>query len=232
MPTVAELAPSPASTPPTCAHCGQPALATGAREQDRLYFCCAGCETVFDILHQGGLGQYYRLPQKRSQAVRAPSRTFDEFDHPAFASAHQQDRDDGISCATLQLRGLECASCVWLIERLPRLVPGVQRAEVDLSRSAVILEWDRTATPLSGIARMLTSIGYEPYPFLGLNAEKARRQEDRDGLVRIGVAGALAANVMLISLGTYSGWVTDGVRTEHRKCIALQTTPPANCLQS
>ena len=75
--------------------------------------------------------------------------------------------------------------------------PGVARAELDVRRSLAVLEWDAATMPLSSVARTLDSLGYPPHPFRGVRREEVRRREDRAVLVRIGVAGAIAINVML-----------------------------------
>jgi Cu2+-exporting ATPase len=68
------------------------------------------------------------------------------------------------------------------------------------------VEWDPSVVALSRIARTLDSLGYAPHPFRGLRLDEMRRREDRAALARIGVAGAVTANVMLASLALYSGW--------------------------
>ena len=105
----------------------------------------------------------------------------------------------------LYLEGVHCASCVWLVERIPLVVPGVIRAELDVRRSLAVLEWDLSAVPLSVIARTLDSLGYPPHPFRGVARDAMRRKEDRAMLVRIGIAGAIAINIMLAALALYSG---------------------------
>jgi Cu2+-exporting ATPase len=87
------------------------------------------------------------------------------------------------------------------------VVPGVARAELDVRRSLAVLEWDVTAVPLSQVARALDSLGYPPHPFRGVARDAMRKREDRAMLVRIGVAGAIAINVMLAALALYSGEV-------------------------
>ena len=190
----------------TCTHCGLevPAglVAPGAARQ----FCCAGCHVAYDIIHAHGLDQYYRLGEKRESAVQSTGREYDEFDHPAFRDLYVRSVGDGLSEVELYLEGVHCASCVWLVERMPFLLEGVARAELEVRRSLARVVWDARTTPLSKVARMLDSLGYPPHPFRGVRRDTVRRREDRAMLVRIGVAGAIAANLMLAAAALYAGW--------------------------
>lgn len=191
-----------------CAHCGldvPPGFIDTAGAQQ---FCCSGCRTAFAILHEHGLDQYYEFAEKREQRVRSSGRSFEEFDHEAFQTLHVRETPDGLSRVELYLEGVHCASCVWLVERVPLLVPGVARAELQVRRSLATVEWDPHSVPLSGVARALDSLGYTPHPFRGLKREEMRRKEDRTALMRIGVAGAIAMNIMLASIALYSGWLS------------------------
>ena len=212
MSTVLAPAPTPAAAVrATCAHCSLPVAPGDVREDAERQFCCSGCETAWEILHSHGLDQYYRLPERRIAAVGSNTRSYEEFDHPTFQSLHVRGLTGGPSRVTLLLEGIHCASCVWLVERVPMLVPGVSRAELDVRRSLVTLDWDNTATPLSTVARTLATLGYPPHPFVGGARESLRQKEDRAALVRIGIAGAIAANVMLAALAQYTGAFETGL---------------------
>jgi Cu2+-exporting ATPase len=169
-------------------------------------FCCGGCATAYAIIHDGGLDQYYRLPERRATPVAPSGRRFEEFDHPAFHALYVRTRADGLAETELYLDGVHCASCVWLVERVPLLVPGVARAELEVGRALAHLAWDPTTTSLGAIARFLDTLGYRPHPFRAQRVEERRRAEDRSALLRIGVAGALAGNVMMLAVALYSGW--------------------------
>lgn len=210
----------------TCIHCGLPAPA--APEGERA-FCCEGCRTAYRIIHESGLERFYALPEKRHAAVRSSGRAFEEFDHAAFRELYVRTRADGLAETELYLEGVHCASCVWLVERVPLAVPGVARAELDVPRRRVTIAWDPRALPLSRIAAFLDQLGYRPHPFRGVRADAMRRDEDRTMLAHIGVAGALAGNTMLIALALYSGWFS-GMEAAHERFfrwVSLALATPA-----
>ncbi len=192
----------------SCSHCGLVVPPGLVEPQAATQFCCTGCRTAYAIIHENGLEKYYRLPQKREAPVTVSGKQFEEFDHPAFRELYVTPTRDGrLSQTSLYLEGIHCASCVWLVERVPMVIPGVSMAELDVGRSLVRLQWDDAVTQLSDIARFLDSLGYRARPYRGLGAEALRRAEDRAMLTRIGIAGAIGVNTMLLAIALYSGWL-------------------------
>jgi Cu2+-exporting ATPase len=210
----AEVAAAPAAVRAPCAHCGLPvppaAVEAGALRQ----FCCEGCRAVWAILHEHGLERYYAL---REDAAPAPAATADrrygELDDAGFQARTCRPEPGGRMSTELYLEGVHCGACVWLVEKLPGLVPGVAETRLDLPRSQARVVWDPRAVPLSAIARRLASLGYAPHPCRGLAGQAARRREDRAMLARVGLAGAAAANVMAIAFALYGGML-DGMEPE------------------
>ena len=186
-----------------CTHCGLPALDDGRIEGP--IFCCGACATAYAMINAHGLGAYHRFPERRGAAVRPSGRAFSDFDHEAFTARYVHTDDDGRSHVELALEGVHCASCVWLIERVPLLVRGVVRAELDVRQARASVSWDPIATRLSEIAQTLDALGYTPHPYRGGERAAMRKRDDRAMLVRIGVAGAIATNVMLAALALYAG---------------------------
>ncbi|MEO7086874.1 MAG: heavy metal translocating P-type ATPase [Gemmatimonadaceae bacterium] len=188
-----------------CSHCGLVVPAGLVEDHTERQFCCSGCRAAFDILHAHGLDRFYDLPERRGEAVRSTHRGYEEFDHPTFRDLYVRPISGGLAEVELYLEGVHCASCVWLVERVPLIVEGVSRAELESKRSLARVTWNPATVPLSRVARALDSLGYPPHPFRGVERETMRRKEDRAMLARIGLAGAVAANVMLASFALYSG---------------------------
>lgn len=168
-------------------------------------FCCSGCASVFTILQTRGFGGYYacRVPPGVSQRTRE-SRADDHF---AILDEADTAREFLLSLSADQARaifrvpGLHCASCVWLVEQLWRVVPGVAKSEVDLMRRTVRIDFDPAATSLRRIAEALTAIGYEPS--LDPETQAQRSGIRRTLLLKIGLAGFAFGNVMIFSFPQY-----------------------------
>lgn len=196
-----------AITSASCAHCGLDVPSGLIEAHADRQFCCGGCRTAYAILNEHGLGAYYTFSDRRDAPVRASGRSYEEFDHAAFRDLYVKALPGGLAQVELYLEGVHCASCVWLVERVPIVISGVLQSELEIRRSRARIVWDPATLPLSSIARTLDSLGYPPHPFRGAARDEIRQREDRAMLVRIGVAGAIAANVMLAAAALYSGWL-------------------------
>ena len=214
-----------------CAHCTLPVpsglIDAGAQEQ----FCCGGCRTAFRIIHHPGLDTYHDTTGGRDDPVAAGRplgrSSRNSITQRSASSTFVARRTD--SRRSIYLEGVHCGACVWLVERVPLIVPGVARAELNVRRSLARVVWDDAAVSLSHVARTLDSLGYHPHPFRGLEVEAMRRREDRAMLARIGVAGAIAANVMLVAFALYSGQFggMDGPYERFFRWVSLVLTTPA-----
>lgn len=189
-----------------CAHCALPVPPGRLRAASTRSFCCEACRTVYEAIHEQGLERFYAM---RGDGATGPARRTDksyaEMDDPSFLASACSTPAEGLAATDLYLEGVHCAACVWLVERVPRIVPGVLEVRLDLSRSRARVTWDRERVPLSRVARLLDSLGYPPHPFRGVAADRLRRAEDRALLGRIGLAGAVAGNVMAIGFALYGG---------------------------
>ncbi len=213
-----------------CRHCGLPVprglIDPGAREQ----FCCAGCRTVYAMLSEHGLDRYYDLVDgDEARPAAVTDRTYAELDTDDVAGRHVRELAGGLRSIRLYLEGIHCTACVWLVERLPRVLDGVVEARVDLGRSTAEVVWDPTAVPLSRVARAIDSLGYPVHPYRGEARLELRRREERALLIKIAVAGAAAGNAMLLAAALYAGLFGD-MSAPYRQLLrwtSLVVTAPA-----
>jgi Cu2+-exporting ATPase len=210
-----------------CAHCGAPV--PRGRVVAAASFCCAGCETVHDALIAGGLAEWYRLAGDDRQAARTTDRSYRELDDPSFHAAHVRRTGDRQAEVALYLEELRCTACVWLVERLPAIEPGVAEVRLDLGRGRADVVFDPDAVALSTIARRLDRLGHPVHPYRGLDRDAQRRREDRSLLVKIGVAGAAAGNIMLLAVALYAGEAADmtAAQTTYFRWASLLVALPA-----
>jgi Cu2+-exporting ATPase len=182
-----------------CAHCGLP-LPTPPIEADGNRFCCIGCSSVFAAIHGAGLGAFYAARDgAEGRRARPAGRRFAEFDDPS-SSCGFETHPDGTLSTELRLEGVHCAACVWLVENLPRVVSGVREARLDFGRQSAWVHWDPALTTLSAIGAGLDRLGYTPHAPGAVSVAAP----DRSLVMRLGVAGAIAGNVMLMALALYS----------------------------
>ncbi|QDU03346.1 putative copper-importing P-type ATPase A [Gimesia chilikensis] len=202
---------APSSGQGTCIHCDLP-IPTTRQHSSGPEFCCAGCEVAYAILQD----MDPRLLEEIAEAKTAgPSElTYEEMDHPRFLELYAHQLDSGLNRIRLHLEGIHCASCVFVIEKLPEFLPGVINARVNLTTATLDCFWNPDAVALSEIARTLDRLGYRPHPAQPNETERLYRLENRKHLIRLGIAGACAGNVMLIAFALYAGMFT-GMSAEH-----------------
>ncbi|MCA9295552.1 MAG: heavy metal translocating P-type ATPase metal-binding domain-containing protein, partial [Phycisphaerales bacterium] len=143
-PTAGHRVREQSAAPTICTHCGldvpNARVAAGSTEQ----FCCDGCRTVYEAIHGCGLDAYYRmrdrLEQTSDRAVVDAS-SFEAFDDPAFHERWVRRNDDGTLTCELQVSGMHCAACIWLIERVPVVLAGVRECRVDFGARRVRVTW-------------------------------------------------------------------------------------------
>jgi len=216
--------PKPQADAPTanaqtaCAHCGLP-VPRGLIDPDKEHqFCCHGCEAVYAVIHQMGLDSYYRVKQRQGEQTQPAKTTgagYTAFDHDAFTTRCCVDRPDGTRATSFYLEGVHCAACLWLVEKLPAVVPGVIESRLNMHKSLVRLTWDPEHVALSKIASALDSLGYPPHPARDTAADDIVKKENHAELVRIGVAGAAVGNAMILAICLYAGAFT-GIQDEYR----------------
>ena len=109
--------------------------------------------------------------------------------------------DGGLRQNDLSVPSIHCGACVARVERLLGALPGVERARANLSTRRVTVGW-RGKVPPSLLAT-LSDAGFEAHLHTtGIGEKDAVTGE----LVRaLAVAGFASANVMMLSVGVWSG---------------------------
>ncbi|QDU91030.1 Copper-exporting P-type ATPase A [Pirellulimonas nuda] len=206
----------PTAPAPVCDHCGLK-VPTALFEPDApQQFCCGGCQMAYETIRGCGLEDYYAMRDRFAQQRHAASgarRRYAAYDSEAFLAKHAVQTPNGLRAIELRLEGVHCAACVWLVERLPRVVPGVVEARLTLGASRARVVWDPQQANLSTIAAALDHLGYAPHPARDASARAVRNAAERRRLVNLAIAGALAGNNMLIAVALYAG-VFEGIEPQ------------------
>jgi len=180
-----------------CKHCGVPLAGPAAQAAG---FCCAGCSYVFRLVSEHGLDGYYKI----RDAVVAPvgEAVFQPRDYAWLAKLQAEaEALPGTPALTLEVQGISCAGCVWLIERVFSQQPGALHIETDAQLGRMHLRWTRGAFDAPAFARLLQSFNY----LAGPPGETPAVPESRRLVRRVGLAGAFSMNVMLFTLPVYFG---------------------------
>lgn len=178
-----------------CRHCATPCDGE---------FCCDGCEQVHELLREGDLVRYYELREGPGQpAVDAIRPLADDawldVESARIAGTVDEPGDASLTLVALDVEGLHCTACVWLIEELFRRTGSAGRSDLNPALGTLDLLVERTFD-LRAFAAQLARLGYK----LGPRRKKAARASDAL-VLRMGVCVAIAMNSMLFAIARYAG---------------------------
>jgi P-type Cu+ transporter len=175
----------------TCQYCHSP-------YSGNSQFCCSSCELLSSWLSQG----HSPLEIKKNG-----SQKWEKFNLFELESVYNSSSCPIFKKFKFYLDGLQCSSCVHLLEDLPQYANGIDWARVDYSRNTIEIQ-AQSHINLGTICSWISDLGYQPTPIKGnLDFEKAKQIDNRQDLKRIGVAGAVAGNLMLFSVPIYAGLI-------------------------
>lgn len=194
-----------------CYHCGQAIKASERidrtiKGQDRA-FCCHGCASVCEVIHESGLESFYKLsPDTQRPVAPAPEQAkgAEFFDYDEVQSQFVKDLSNQRQI-TLMSDAIHCAACIWLIEHTMAKLDGIQHANVNFTNKQIKIRWDNDKIKLSQILQRLNQIGYDARPYDAEESEQAYRKANRDLLYRMGFAGFAVMNAMWFSVALYTG---------------------------
>ncbi len=202
----------------SCDHCQLEVIIPYKLEgEDELTFCCAGCRNVYSLLHEQGLESYYNLKAQGDNLRPAgpaifaeKEQSFGHFDQEHFRQDYLiASKTQGLSQIKFYLEGVHCLACLWLIESVPKILPQVFEARLDLGKSIVEFTVDEKFN-LSKLGQLLSSWGYRPHP-IGQQTDANKIihdlaiKEERSMLKKIGIAAFGAGNIMIYAVSLYAG---------------------------
>ncbi|RYZ55278.1 MAG: HAD family hydrolase [Sphingobacteriales bacterium] len=190
-------------TKPVCFHCGT-ACITEIRSADKT-FCCEGCELVYSILNNNGLCDYYELQDhpglRQVKPIRQDKYSYldnEEITRPLFSFT---DGDHAI--IKFYIPAIHCASCMWLLEHMPRLNEGISESRLNFSEKEVTIHFQTSIVSLRQLVELMATIGYEPYISLDATDKKKGNKFGKAKIYKLGVAGFCFGNIMLLSFPEY-----------------------------
>jgi P-type Cu+ transporter len=187
-----------------CFHCGENCQADSVHFDNQV-FCCAGCATVYDLLKENDLCNYYHIDggQGISPDKSLFKGKFDHLDLPRISEKLIEFTDGKLAQVNWLIPKMHCSSCIWLLEQLYRLNPVVRNSLVNFPEKTVRITYDAANIKLSQLAELLSSIGYEPYISLNDVEGNQLKKWNKTRLYKIGIAGFAFGNIMMLSFPEY-----------------------------
>ncbi|WP_104681868.1 heavy metal translocating P-type ATPase [Helicobacter felis] len=190
-----------------CAHCQllyPPHALKKAPEQD-LYFCCAGCESVYFLLYSLELENFYdKLGDKTLQPIQAQNPISTHYDTPQFLADFTTPTKEGLEVALI-LENIHCAACVWLIEHVLLKQEGINKVQVNYTTHRAYIDFEPQKTPLSKVLNTIEAIGYRARVF-DPKIESGGKKAHYRHYVALVVGIFATMNVMWIAIANYAGY--------------------------
>ena len=124
---------------------------------------------------------------------------------PAVQKSFVRSEGEHVREAALILEGITCAACVWLSEHHLARLPGVKNVQVNYATHRLRVRWDERALKLSDILKAVTEIGYLAHPYDPGRSQLLLERERKRLLRRLGLAGIMTAQVMVLAEALYLG---------------------------
>ena len=172
---------------------------------DSKAFCCEGCRQVYLLLHENNLCTYYNFD--KSPGIKAKGKFISErfayLDDEITAQKLVQFNSETQTNVTFSLPQMHCSSCVFLLENLHRIEPGITKSQTNFQRKEVFIIFDPTQISLRKVVELLAFIGYEPAISLKDSTQKKVFSYNKKQIYQIGVAGFCFSNIMMLSFPEY-----------------------------
>lgn len=185
-----------------CFHCGLIIPKNELIVFDEKEFCCSGCKTVYEIFSLNDLTCYYDFEKSPGATPQDIQGKYDFLDNESIQLKLLEFQEDTTAIVSLNIPHIHCSSCIWILENLSRLKPGISASQVNFPEKKVRITYNSEKITLKEIAYLLSSIGYEPYISLE-NYEAGKNNVDRSLTYRLGVAFFCFGNIMLLSFPEY-----------------------------
>jgi P-type Cu+ transporter len=218
--------PSVAGAKIHCAHC------LCLEEERKLFFniklnswfCCQGCEAVYEFLRTEGLSSYYQslaeahsrseieskdLPKLNSKLDFYKAWTSDDF-LQLYAKAQENSTELEMQ---FYVEGIRCVACTWLLDRLPKKFPQLLEVKSSFASQLLTIKFIKDQIDLRHLGMYVAKLGYKLHPLEAAGeAEKWRLLEDRKELLRLGLSAFFSSQIMIMATAIYAGADREWVR--------------------
>ncbi len=187
-----------------CVHCGADCGKHPVVWNDML-FCCNGCKTVYQLLNENKLYNYYNLDD--TPGIKLETTEFGNkyafLDKDEIKEKLISFSEGGISKIKLYIPVIHCASCIWLLENLHTINKDIKHSFVNFTKKEVDITFDESRISLRKVVELLSSLHYIPDLSMSLSDKDNDSKSYKKLLYKIGVAGFVFVNVMTYSLPAY-----------------------------
>ena len=162
---------------------------------------------MYEVLSENDLCTYYDLesfPGESQKEKKGKANRFDYLNDEETAQKLLDFQNESECHVTFHIPLIHCASCIWLLENLYQIHPGIISSRVDFIKKKVQIKFLKEKINLQEVVSLLSTIGYEPKIALShLDKKEKTGKADRRTVKRLAVAGFCFGNMMLFSIPEY-----------------------------
>lgn len=186
-----------------CFHCGLECKDDSIKVNGKV-FCCFGCKTVYEILEENNLCNYYSIDKNPGLTPNnLPTKNYEYLDDKEIINKLTEYKDEKLFIVTFHIPQMHCSSCIWLLENLFKINAGIIHSEVNFLKKTLTIRFNPQRISLKETVKLLSSLGYEPQISLADAEEKKLQSSNKKLIYKIGVTGFCFGNIMLLSFPEY-----------------------------
>ncbi|AJC85987.1 heavy metal translocating P-type ATPase [Campylobacter sp. RM16704] len=183
-----------------CKHCQLNFKQEQMIKKNENYFCCKGCESVYEILQENNLEEFY---EKLGNQTLTPATI--KHIHKNYEKYIQKTKE-GFSEIFLLIEEIHCAACIWLNEKILIKSDGIIEVDINSISHKARVVFDDSIISIAKIIQNIENIGYKASVYLPTKNEQRATQTKRDFYAKLIVAIACVMNIMWISVAKYAGF--------------------------
>jgi len=119
-------------------------------------FCCHGCESVYRLLNDHNLCQYYDLDENAGIKidVNSQSTKYNYLEKEEVVAKILRFTDGKIAHVVFHIPQIHCNSCLWLLEKLYKLNESILFTEVHFEKKEVFIKFDIQKLSLKNLVKL------------------------------------------------------------------------------
>lgn len=164
-----------------------------------------GCQAVAQAIAGQGLDDFYRFREQLNTRPQTVATRFEAYDLLAVQEDFVERAADGTATANLFVSGINCAACVWLIEKHLQAIAGVEQVQVNASTHRARIKVRPEQLRISDLFQALVDIGFQPQPLIGHAEQELWQKDQRDYLLRMAVAGIGMMQAGMVAVALHAG---------------------------
>ena len=159
---------------------------------------------------------YYELNNAPGKRPEASDSKYAFLDNEVIAKDLISFQEGRLTGMHTFMPNMHCSSCIWLLENLHKLEPGVKSSQVNFSKREAYIVFEHETISIRRMAEFLDALGYPPV--IGKQAENSKKIINKRFIVQLGVAFFCFGNIMLFSFPEY--FTVDETYNEFRNFFA------------